>query len=171
MRIFLIGYMGSGKSTIGRKLSTKLNLELIDLDDYIETEYKISIPSLFEKYDEPTFRKIESDMLAKVCKMDNVVISTGGGSPCYNQNIDLILKSGLCIYVKMSVNSLFNRLINAKRIRPLISKFKGDELMDFITVQLEQRSVYYEQAHLVLKGEDFDLKTAIQKIQLHPFFK
>ena len=169
MRIFLIGYMGSGKSTIGKKLSNKLGLEFIDLDDYIETKYKISIPSIFEKYDEPTFRRIESEILVKVCKMDNVVISTGGGTPCHNQNMDLILESGLCIYIKMSVKSLFNRLINAKRIRPLIKKIKEEDLVDFIKKQLEKRSVYYERAHLPLKGEDFDLKIAIQKIKLHPF--
>lgn len=171
MRIFLIGYMGAGKSTIGRKLATKLGFEFIDLDDYFESQYRVSVPSFFEKYDEAAFRKIESELLFKVCKFNNVVISTGGGTPCFNQNMNTLLNSGLTIYMKMSVTSLYHRLKNAKRIRPIIKELKDPELSEFIQTQLAQRKEFYEKAHLIIKGEDFNIDSAIQEIKLHPLFK
>lgn len=171
MRIFLIGYMGAGKSTIGRKLATKLGFEFIDLDDYFESHYKISVHTFFDKYDETAFRNIESELLLKVCNLNDVVISTGGGTPCFNQNMNTILNNGLTIYVKMSVASLYHRLKNTKRIRPIIRKLEDNELSEFIQNQLAQRSEFYEKAHLVLKGEDFKIESAIQEIELHPLFK
>ncbi|MBC34926.1 MAG: shikimate kinase [Bacteroidetes bacterium] len=166
MRIFLIGYMGSGKSTVGRKLATRLGMDLIDLDDYIESKYKIAIHDFFEKYDEAAFRKIESDMLIEVSQKDNLIISTGGGTPCFNDNIEIINKSGLSVYVKMHPKSLYTRLINAKRIRPLVRDLKGDELLTRIENHLAERSQFYEQAHLTVKGEDIDLDQLIEKIKL-----
>lgn len=150
MRIFLIGYMGVGKTTLGKKLANRLNLNFIDLDNYIEKKHKASISFIFNLVGDEGFRLIEHRSLSEVIKFDNCIISTGGGTPCYNNNLDLIVDAGTSIYLKMPVGDLVHRLKKSKRNRPLISSLKEIELNNFVEKQLYEREFFYKQANLIV---------------------
>jgi shikimate kinase len=159
--------MGSGKTTIGKQLAKRLNYEFIDLDKLFEKTYKLSVSSFFEKYEEDAFRQIESKLLKEVSLKNNVVISTGGGVPCFFDNMEVMKNTGVIVYLKMAVKSLVSRLINAKEERPLVKNFSEDGLDQFIEKQLSIRSEYYEQAHLSFKGENCDVDELVELIQLY----
>lgn len=164
MLIFLVGYMGSGKTTVGKKLAGHLNFDFIDLDRFIENTFKVTIPTVFERYDETTFRKLESETLNKTFKLQNTVIATGGGTPCFYNNMELINKNGISIYLKLSTKSLFHRLINSKQKRPLIKNKSIDEIKNFIEENLKTREPYYEQAKIITKGEDITIAELAEEI-------
>ncbi len=150
MKIFLIGYMGSGKSTVGKNLSEKLKLNFIDFDTYIEVKEKKPVSEIFEKQGEEKFRELEKKYLDEVIKNDDVVISLGGGTPCFNNNLETINKNGISVYLKMEVEALVKRLINAKRKRPLIKGMNEEDLKFFIEANLEKRNSFYNQSkHIV----------------------
>jgi shikimate kinase len=161
MNIYLVGYMGSGKSTIGRQLSRKLNYIHLDLDDFFEENYRISIMDFFEKYDEATFRKIETILLKKTLDFQDHVISTGGGTPCFNDNMNLINQNGISVYIRMNPVSLFNRLKNAKRPRPRTAFLDDEALITRIEEDLNVRREFYEQARLTIKGESIDIDALV----------
>ena len=167
MRIVLVGYMGCGKSTVGKKLASKLGFFFLDTDLLFEEEYKISISNFFEKYGEDVFRRIERNILKKALINDNVVISTGGGTPCILDNMDLINKNSFSIYIKMHINSIENRLINSKKPRPLIKDIPQTDLISFIEKQLLEREKYYNQANLIIKGENLDINSIIESFENH----
>jgi len=145
--------MGSGKSTIGRQLARKLGFSHLDLDDYFEETYKVSIMHFFQKYDEKAFRNIETKMLKHTLDLHNFVVSTGGGTPCFNNNMDLINSAGFSVYIQMHSKSLFTRLKNAKRPRPRTSFLDDSSLMQRISDDLTIREEFYKQARLTIKGE------------------
>lgn len=153
IRVFLVGYMGVGKTTIGKLLSVELGVEFIDLDIYIENRYRKSISQLFELKGEDGFRKIEREMLREVATFQNVLISTGGGTPCFFDNMEMMNKHGITVYVKASVEELTARLLASKNVRPLIRDKSPKELKEFITQHLAQRNVYYSKAKIVYKNE------------------
>lgn len=157
MLIYLIGYMGSGKTTVGKKLAVRLGYSFLDLDKKIENKYKISIPDLFTKYDEDIFRKLEQETLHDTINLTNTVISTGGGTPCFYNNMELINKHGLSVYLKMHPKSLCDRLIKSKKKRPLIANKSPKEIMDHITNHLSEREFYYNQSTMTIKGESLDI--------------
>jgi len=165
MLIYLIGYMGSGKSTIGKKLAARLGYDFIDLDKMIEHKYKISIPDLFSRYDEGAFRKLEKETLHETFKLKSKVISTGGGTPCFYNNMDLINKNGLSVYLKMHPKSLYERLIKSKKKRPLIADKPPDEILNHITKHLSEREFYYNQSKMTFKGENLDIKELKKSIK------
>lgn len=167
MRIYLIGYMASGKSNLGRLLAENLNYRFIDLDYLFEERFRISILDFFEKYDEGVFRKIEQTLLHETIDMDDVVISTGGGTPCFFDNMDIIRQSGFSIYLCWEPHILANRLKTVKRKRPLLKDIPTNELAGKVTDQLIEREFYYNQADLIVKGEHFDLETLILLIRNH----
>jgi shikimate kinase len=150
MRIYLIGYMGSGKSTIGRLLANKLKLDFIDFDNYIEDETKKSITQIFDTDGEVKFRKMEHQLLKKFLKEDNLIISLGGGTPCFHNNIEIINNSGISIYLKADVKTLCNRLSIEKDNRPLIRDLSRIDLKKFIEKNLKERSEIYEKAHFLI---------------------
>lgn len=156
-KLFLIGYMGSGKSTVGEKLASKLNHEFIDMDKFIEAEYSETIPQIFANKGEAAFRSIEHNALKKLIEKENVVIACGGGTPCYYDNIDLMNKNGITVYIKMSVDTLISRLKSGKENRPLIAKKSDGELKEFITRQLEKREDFYHKAKFTVKGKDLNV--------------
>lgn len=166
MRIYLIGYMGCGKSTVGKKLAAKLHLNFVDLDNLIESKYKVTIPQLFQKYDENAFRVIERDCLYETFLLDNVVISTGGGTPCFYDNMDRINQNGISIYLKLHPKSLHSRLVNARKKRPLIDQKSNEEILVFIEEQLKLRKPYYNMASMIIKGEDVDIKLLANQLNL-----
>ena len=150
MIVILLGYMGSGKSTIGSLLAKKLNYGFVDLDNYIETELNESISNLFKKKGEICYRIIESKTVKKICKVhSNIVLSLGGGTPCYDNTMSLLLQNPnvFTVYLKATSQTLYKRLNNKKIKRPLISKIKDKILQEFIAKHLFERSVFYSQAH------------------------
>jgi len=150
--------MGSGKSTVGRDLAKKLDMEFIDMDDYIESRNFKSIPSIFAEAGEQTFRKLEQKALSELADFENVIIATGGGAPCFFDNIDVIKKTGKSIYLKGTPRILAERLRQSKIERPLIKGKTFDELVAFIDETLAKREKWYKQADVVIDF-DHDLST------------
>lgn len=154
MLIFLVGYMGCGKTTFGRELATALDWEFADLDELIEERYKISIHDFFIKYGEENFRRIENMMLREVLIKNRIIISTGGGTPCFYNNMDLMNSHGVTIFLNTPVSVLIDRLINGKRKRPLIMGLEMKELTLKINQHLAQRIKYYNMAQYKLGLEE-----------------
>ncbi|WP_185868662.1 shikimate kinase [Blattabacterium cuenoti] len=147
MKITLIGYMGSGKTCIGKKLSKKININFFDLDSIIESHQKISISNLFKKKGEPFFRKIEHNILKTFLqKNEKYILSVGGGTPCFYNNIQLLNKYSKTFYLIVNTYTLFKRLLLDKEKRPLISHFQNDDLFQFIIKNLSNRIGFYNQS-------------------------
>lgn len=152
-RIYLIGFMGSGKSTLGKRLKSELEWDFIDLDDYFEDRYQVTIKQYFAENGEATFRDAEKKMLDEVSRMDRVIIATGGGTPCFFNNMQRMNDTGLTIYIKLSVETLAGRLSAARQVRPLVAGKTGDELQQYIQDKLQERIPYYEQAKVIADGD------------------
>lgn len=148
-RIFLIGYMGVGKTTVGKVLSKKLGYQFIDLDNYIENRFRKTIQEIFDVKGEDKFRGIEREMLSEVATFEKVVIATGGGTPCFYDNIDVMNKQGITIYIKASVEQLVSRLLASKNVRPIIKGKSPEELKDFVKTHLAEREPFYAKADLI----------------------
>ncbi len=145
-RVYLVGFMGVGKSTLGRQLATKLGYEFLDLDKAFEAKYKVSINDFFKKYGEELFRKLENEVLVSTFSMEKVVISTGGGTVCHFNAIQQMNNNGTTIYLEMTEAAIVNRLQNAKRKRPLVVNKSESELLDIVKVKLKERVPFYQQA-------------------------
>lgn len=173
MIIVLIGYMGSGKSTIGKGLANVLSMNFLDLDSVIETSEKMTIHDIFKNYGEIYFRKKESELLRKVIKeQDNLILSLGGGTPCYSQNMVFLNETDkvTTLYLKPSINTLSERLFDEKAHRPIISHLASkDVLKEFIAKHLFERNAYYEQAHTVLNTDNCTVQETIERIVLELF--
>jgi len=162
MRIYIIGYMGSGKSTVSEKLAKKLNLLRFDLDELFEQRFKVDISSFFDKYDETLFRKFESLLLKETLLLNNVVISTGGGTPCFYNNMEWMKQFGITVYLEMNAKSLLSRLQASKKKRPLMQdKNTADQLLEFIQNHMRKRDIWYSQADIIVKGESLDVELPI----------
>ncbi|MGL4332222.1 MAG: shikimate kinase [Bacteroidales bacterium] len=153
-RIFLIGYMGAGKTTIGKVLARRLNLSFIDLDLFIEQRYHKSVSVLFNEKGENKFREIERLMLHEVAEFENVIISTGGGTPVFFDNMEFMNSAGCTIYLEVACDLLTDRLRKNSDKRPLIAGKSADELRGFIAKNLEHRSPYYENAKIKVFIDD-----------------
>ena len=165
MRIFLIGFMGCGKSTMGRALAVSLKMTFIDLDTYLEERYFKTIPQIFAEEGEANFRLKERKVLEEVSAFDRVIVATGGGAPCFFDNMELMNNSGFCIFLDVEINSLVYRLIHAKTERPLIKGKSPDELRLFIEGMMQKRRPFYEKARYTLQGKDIYPEQVIQIIQ------
>jgi shikimate kinase len=152
MKIFLVGYMGSGKSTVGRKIATRLQHEFADLDNYIEGKSGIAIPEIFDQLGEEKFRELERDALQDLIKRPKYVISTGGGTPCFFDNMDLMKQNGITIYLKLTTPQLFQRLHRHPENRPLLKGKSDEELKAYIEKNLAIRESYYNKAHFIMDG-------------------
>lgn len=152
-RIFLIGYMGAGKTTVGKVLSERLGLSFVDLDHYIEARYHKTIGQLFTEKGEDEFRKIERKMLHEVATFEDILVSTGGGAPCFFDNMLFMNTIGQTVYLKVSVDELAKRLELAKATRPVLRGRSGNELKLFIAEMLEDRDPFYHQAGIVFNAE------------------
>lgn len=152
-KIFLVGYMGSGKTTIGRRLAKELDLQFVDLDLFIENRYHKKVRDIFQEAGEEEFRKIEEEILKEVSCFENVIIATGGGTPCFFDNMELMNQLGKTVYLKTSVTDLAKRLMQGKENRPLIKDKTSEELLEFIHESLEKRKIHYNKSSLIF---DFD---------------
>jgi shikimate kinase len=156
-RVYLIGFMGCGKTTAGKKLAALLGWKFVDLDREIEEFAGMKIPEIFRIKGEEWFRKTESELLRNVRNDSDAIISTGGGSPCYADNMDYMIHSGLTIYIKMTPGQLKSRLSDSKDDRPLLKNLNEDELIGFIKQKLEEREYFYGKAQLITQGIDLDV--------------
>lgn len=154
MRIFLIGFMGCGKSTMGRALASALKLTFIDLDSFLEEKYFRTVPQIFADEGEEGFRRKERKVLEEVCAFDDVIVGTGGGAPCFFDNMELMNNSGFCVFLDIEISSLVNRLVHAKIERPLIKGKSPEELYGFIEGLLAKRRPFYEKARYIMKGTE-----------------
>ena len=164
-RIYLVGYMGAGKTTAARRLANRLGWDVADTDDLFEAKYHISVCDFFHKYDEPLYRKLESEVLKATESLENVVISTGGGTACYFDNMEWMNQHGLTIFMRISTEAVVNRLMNAKRKRPLAEGKSEEELTAFVSQHYASRIPFYEQARLTAKSENLDLDDLIGQIR------
>lgn len=160
-RIFLIGYMGSGKTTVGKRLAKSLSLSFVDLDDFIQNKYRKTIAEIFAEIGEEEFRKIENKALREVSEIEDVVISTGGGAPCYFDNMNIMNNAGLTLYIEAEPEELASRLLSSKSVRPLIAGKSEEELIPFIREHLLQRERYYRSAQIVYHTERMITKEEI----------
>ena len=169
MIVILIGYMASGKSTLGKILAKKLNYGFIDLDDYIENEEGMPVKDIFKNKGELYFRKAETIYLNIIMNEKNdIVLSLGGGTPCYGNNMDAILQAGnvTSFYLKASLNYLVDRLKTKKSKRPLLSHLKTDEeLKEFIGKHLFERSPYYDRANHKIVIDNKSKKDIIKELK------
>jgi shikimate kinase len=150
MRIYLIGYSYSGKTTLARDAARLLGWQYFDTDKAIEIKYHTSISTFFSHYGEQAFRIIERQILQSTAQIDNAIISTGGGTPCNDDNIRFILQHGTAVHLQMSVDDIMQRIAHARRSRPLLKDKTPEQVREYITEQLQLRLPYYNQAQLTL---------------------
>lgn len=154
MKVFLIGFMGSGKTTIGKKLANYLKYEFIDLDKFIEAKAGMSIVDYFAKHGEEEFRQMERDVLQNTLYPENVIIATGGGAPTYSDNMEWMNENGKVAYLSLPPKALASRLEHSTTDRPLLRNLKGNELVEFISGKLKEREPFYNQSKCVISASD-----------------
>jgi len=168
-RIVLVGYMGSGKTTVGKALSKETGMMFYDLDWYIENRMHTTVSKLFTERGEEAFRKIEYNMLHEVAEFEDVIISCGGGTPCFFNNMDYLNQQGDVVYLKASPDTLYKHLLMAKVERPLLKGKSPEELIAYITEHLKERAPFYEKARYTLDVnvlDDYDkIHTSVQSIR------
>lgn len=152
MKYYLVGYMYSGKSTFGRKLAAEKGLEFLDLDRAFEERYHYTVQRFFTQFGEKAFRILENEMLRSTVGLDNIVIATGGGTPCHSDNMDFILQNGTAVYLRMSVDALVHRAMASRNPRPMMRGLNEEELRSKIEAQLKEREGFYLRAPIVLDG-------------------
>jgi shikimate kinase len=157
--------MGAGKTTAARRLAQRLGWEVADTDAMFEEKYKISVCDFFNKYDEPLYRKLESELLKETENLENTVISTGGGTACYFDNMEWMNQHGLTVFLRISEKAVVDRLVHAKRKRPLAEGKTEDELAAFVKQHYAERIPFYEQARITVKAEDLDLERLLGLIE------
>lgn len=162
IRIILIGYMGAGKTTIGKALAQELSVPFYDLDWYIETRMRRTIKQIFDEKGEEGFRRIEHNMLHEVAEFENVVVSCGGGTPCFYDNIDYMNSKAQVVYLKASPEVLYEHLQMGRRVRPILLGKSPDEIKSFIVEHVAKREEFYSKARYTL---NVDLLDNFKKIQ------
>lgn len=162
-RIILIGYMGAGKTTVGKALAQELGITFYDLDWYISSRMRKSIAQIFEERGEDGFRQIERNMLHEVAEFEDVIISCGGGTPCFFDNIDYMNQQAPVVYLKAEPEVLYKHLAMSKNDRPLLRGKSQEELISFIREQLEKRNPFYSKARYTLDVSLMDDYTKIKE--------
>ena len=163
IRIFLTGYMGAGKTTLGKAFARKLNLPFVDLDWYMEERFHKTVGELFVERGEAGFRELDKNMLHEVGAFEDVVISTGGGAPCFFDNMDFMNRNGKTVFLNVHPDVLFRRLRVAKQQRPILQGKQDDELKEFIIRALEKRTPFYSQAQYVFNADELEDRSQIEK--------
>lgn len=169
IRIILIGYMGAGKTTIGKALAKELGVTFYDLDWYIESRMRKTVAQIFAEKGEEGFRKIEHNMLHEIAEFEDVIVSCGGGTPCFFDNIDYMNQQGPVVYLKADPEVLCKHLAMSKNDRPLLRGKSPEELITFIREQLEKREPFYTKARYTLDVSLLDnyekIKISVDKIR------
>ena len=166
VRIFLTGYMGAGKTTLGKAFARYMNIPFVDLDWYIEERFHKTVGELFIERGETGFRELERNMLHEVAEFENVVISTGGGAPCFYDNMDFMNRTGKTVFLEVHPDVLFRRLRVAKQQRPILQGKEDEELKAFIVQALEKRAPFYHQAQYIFNADELEdrwqIETSVQ---------
>lgn len=163
IRVIITGYMGAGKTTVGKALSRELGLPFYDLDRYIETRMHRTIPEIFAQQGEEGFRKIEHNMLHEVAEFEDVIISCGGGTPCFFDNMEYMTGMGDTIYLKATVDVIWKHIHMGRTVRPLLLGKTEEEAINFITKQLEEREYFYLKARHIV---DVNILDSYEKINI-----
>lgn len=161
-RIILIGYMGAGKTTIGKVLAREMGMDFYDLDNYIEGRFHQKIPEVFAEKGEEGFREVERKMLHEVAEFENIILSCGGGTPCFFDNMDYMNLQGETVFLDAPPRVLKEHLQMGKTVRPLIQGKTEEELIAFIEQSLQMRLPFYQKAHHTLKIETIHTKEQIK---------
>lgn len=168
-RILLVGFMASGKTTLGKALASDLGLQFVDLDHYIENRYHCTIAQLFAERGEEAFRQIERNILHEVAEFEDVVISTGGGTPCFFDNMDYMNAQGTTVFLEASPEVIYTRLTIARVQRPLVKGKTANELRQYITEMLEHRASYYTRATHTFNANHLEdpqqVKTSVERFK------
>ncbi len=165
MKIFLIGFMGSGKTHWGKQLSKKLQIPFFDLDEQVVANEGMTINEIFEYKGEEYFRLLEKDTLHIITEShESFVMATGGGTPCYFKNLDYMNKSGTTVWMNTPIDLLFERLIREKKERPLLKDLDDDQVMAFIKKKYSDRKIYYEQANVKIDEDNKSLEKIVEQI-------
>ena len=151
-RIYLIGFMGSGKTTHGKQIARMMGYDFLDMDQWITEKAGKSIPDIFRDHGESWFRKLETEAIREMDKLQKVVISTGGGLPCHGNNMEQLKASGLTIYLQLTPEALLSRLKVSKTERPLLEGKSEAEMFATIKQLLEEREPFYQDAHMIIDG-------------------
>jgi shikimate kinase len=163
MRIYLIGYMASGKTRMGQEISAISGYPFIDTDEWFEEKYRISVLEFFERYNEESFRKIENKILAETVNYGDAIIATGGGTPCFFDNMEFIKRNGISIYLKVDLMALVDRLSVFRKKRPLLKNIPVKELEPFVRTQLTERELFYNKADFTVDAASI---TAVDIVRL-----
>lgn len=164
MKIYLIGFMGSGKSYWARHLSESLELPLLDMDEEIEKKTGLNITEIFSQKGEMYFRTLEHELLKGFIQQDPLLLSCGGGLPCFNDNMSLMNEHGLTIWLDPPVEIMVERLKRKKYKRPLLKDLDDEQLTEYVTKKLSERTVFYSQAQLIINPLDYSVESLTQKI-------
>lgn len=168
-RIIIVGYMGAGKTTVGKALAKELGMQFYDLDWYIEGRMRKTVPQLFAERGEDGFREIERRLLHEAAEFEDVVLSCGGGTPCFFDNMEYMNLQGDTVYLKASPEVLCAHLKMGKTRRPLLEGKDKDELLAFVTEQLARREDYYTKAKHVLNVDLLDnyekIKVSVERLR------
>src|SRR5690606_36040241 len=165
MKIYLIGFMSSGKTHRGKLISRKLNIPFFDLDEQIETAEGKSISEIFLHHGEEYFRRKEKEVLHIISEShDTFLMSCGGGTPCYYNNIDYMNKSGTTVWISSSIDTMHQRLIKDRKKRPVLSGLSDEQLRGFIIKKFSDRKIYYEQATIIVDEETVSDEDFIQQL-------
>ncbi|MEJ5264480.1 MAG: shikimate kinase [Bacteroidales bacterium] len=168
MKLFVLGFMGNGKTTVGRRLADRLHYAFVDLDDEIANEEGLTIEEIFFQHSEQYFRQKEHEHLLKVCQTDNVVIAVGGGTPCFFDNMAIMNREGITIYLKLSEEHILQRILampnEAIQARPLIANKSEEELKSFIHEVLQKREPFYNQAKIIVDNHQPHVDQTVELI-------
>ena len=165
MKIFLIGFMGCGKTHWGKLLGQRLNIPFFDLDEKIAEHEGRSIPEIFAREGEEYFRLLEKDVLHLLSEShETFVMATGGGTPCFFNNIDYLKKQGTVVWINCSTDCLYNRLLKEKSQRPLISNIANSDLKSYIIKKYSSRKIFYQQANVILPEDQIELDHLVSRI-------
>lgn len=165
-KIYIIGFMGSGKTTVGKKLAAGLHCSFIDLDREIEATAGKTISEIFSDSGEEYFRRLESELLQKLDVKRDTIVSVGGGAPCYSTNMDFMNETGIVIYLRMTPAQLKSRLSNESGKRPLLKDIKQKDKLLYISEKLSEREKYYNQALIIIDGKDLNIKALTNRLKL-----
>ena len=161
IRVFLMGFMGAGKTTLGKALAKDLEVSFVDLDQYIERRYLKSVSQIFAIRGEQGFREIESRMLREVGEFDDVIVSCGGSTPLIGDNMDFMLEHGQTVYLKCENDTLLRRLKSARSQRPLIASKTDEQLAEFIESETVRREPGYLRAEFICPGDRLESRDQI----------
>jgi len=170
MIVYLIGFMGSGKARYGKRLAEEMQFNFVDTDVLIEQKEKLEITEIFKTKGEDYFRSIEAKVLTEVSQMNNTIVATGGGMPCWESNLEFMNSTGLTVYLKAGLGCVMKNLLNEKEKRPMIANIDSTVLADYIHEKLEERKPCYKDAHcsIVTNNMKFSelLKLVSEKLRI-----